>query len=204
MEVARTATRTSRPSELKRQSRSTSLYRRAHTPPASVHSKSSGSSVKVRWALFTRLNRSGPNAASRLGNVRAAESTAREALALYRQTPTDQAVVNALIALSHALIAQRRHDEAVPYLREALGIVEQHSPIRFLWFKGEIQSTLGSVLAAQGQPTEAERLLLAGYESLRTVHSTPPPRLRAALERLVSFYVANGRSAEAVSWRTRS
>jgi hypothetical protein len=33
--------------------------------------------------------------------------------------------------------------------------------------------------------------------------ATPPPRLRAALERLVAFYVATRRSAEAVPWRNR-
>jgi eukaryotic-like serine/threonine-protein kinase len=138
-----------------------------------------------------------------LGDFRAAESTAREALASYRKAPTDRAVVGALIALSHALIAQRRANDAVPYLGEALEVVHKQPPVRFPWFKGEIQSTLGSALAAQGKPTEAEPLLLAGYEGLRDLPSTPPPRLRVALERLVAFYAANGRSAEAAAWRNR-
>jgi tetratricopeptide (TPR) repeat protein len=138
-----------------------------------------------------------------LGDARAAESTARQALALYRQAPADRMVATTLIALSQALVAQRRQEEAAPHLREALDTVERHPQVRFPWFKGEIQSTLGSVLAAQGKPAEAETLLLAGYEGLRDLPSTPPLRLRAALERLVSFYVANGRSADAVAWRNR-
>jgi hypothetical protein len=109
-------------------------------------------------------------------------------------------VVTALIALSQALMAQRRHEEAIAYLREALESAEQHPQVRFPWFKGEIQSTLGSALAAQGNRAEAERLLLAGYEALREVRSTPPPRLRAAVERLVSFYEVT-RPAQAGEWR---
>jgi tetratricopeptide (TPR) repeat protein len=139
-----------------------------------------------------------------LGDARAAEARAREALALYRKAPTDQAAPTALIALGHALVAQRRHREAIPYLREALDSVAQHPQTRFPWFKGEIQGTLGSILAAQGKSAEAEKLLLAGYEGLRDLPSTPPPRLRVARDRVVSFYVARGRSEEAASWRSRS
>jgi tetratricopeptide (TPR) repeat protein len=138
-----------------------------------------------------------------LGDVRAGESTARESLAAYRQAPTDQGVVSALVALSHAVIAQRRDAEAIPLLREALDTLAKPGPVRSAWFKGEVQSTLGGALAAQGQPGEAETLLLAGYEALRDLPSTPPPRLRAAVERLVAFYAAAGRSAEAATWRNR-
>ena len=137
------------------------------------------------------------------GDARGAEAAAREALAAYRKAPTDQLVVTALIALSHALIAQRRVDEAIPHLREALETVEKRPHVRYPWFKGEVQSTLGAALAAQRNSGEAEKLLLAGYEGLRNVPSTPPPRLRAAVERLVQFYVANGRLEEAGTWRDR-
>jgi tetratricopeptide (TPR) repeat protein len=138
-----------------------------------------------------------------LGDFRAAEVTAREAIAAYRKAPSDVMVVTALIALSHSLVAQRRGEEAIPHLREALDVTEKNPQARFPWFKGEVQSTLGAALAAQRQSTEAETLLLAGYEALRDLPATPPPRLRAALERLVAFYVATGRSAEAVPWRNR-
>jgi tetratricopeptide (TPR) repeat protein len=135
------------------------------------------------------------------GDVRGAERVAREVLAAYRKAPNDRTVVTALIALSHSLVAQRRYAEAVPLLREALQISEQHPQVRFPWFKGEIQSTLGAVLAAQRKTDEAEPMLLAGYEGLQGAASTPPPRLRAALERLVSFYAASGRADEAATFR---
>jgi hypothetical protein len=69
--------------------------------------------------------------------------------------------------------------------------------------KGEAESTLGVVLAAQGQSAEAEKLMLAGYESLRGQRATPPARLRIAIERLVSFYDATGKSSDAAAWRKR-
>jgi hypothetical protein len=112
-------------------------------------------------------------------------------------------VVTALIALSHALIAERRAAEAIPHLREALATVEKHPQVRYPWFKGEVQSTLGAALAAHGESAEAEQLLLAGYDGLRAVASPPPPRLRVAAERLVAFYVAAGKPGEAASWRAR-
>jgi tetratricopeptide (TPR) repeat protein/predicted Ser/Thr protein kinase len=138
-----------------------------------------------------------------LRQARAAESTARQALAMYRQAPTDRGVPNALIALSHALIAQRRGNEAVPYLREAMETLERYPQARYAWFKGEAQSTLGSVLAAQGHASEAEKLLLAGYEDMKDLPSTPPPRERTALERIASFYAASGKSDQAALWRGR-
>ena len=58
-------------------------------------------------------------------------------------------------------------------------------------------------LAAQGKLTDAESQLLAGYESLRDLPSTPPPRRRSAVEQLVSFYASTGKTAEAATWRRR-
>jgi len=86
---------------------------------------------------------------------------------------------------------------------ELVGILERQPEIRRPWFKGEVQATLGAVLAAQGSAMEAEKLLLAGYEGLRGVRSTPPPRLRAAIQGLVSFYAARGAAGDQAIWRTR-
>jgi tetratricopeptide (TPR) repeat protein len=138
-----------------------------------------------------------------LGDARGAESTARAALAMFREAPSDHSVVTALVALGHALIAQGRIDDAVSPLREALTIFDGQVPVRFQWMKGEAQSALGGVLAARGQSAEAETLLLAGYDGLRGMPSTSPPRLRLAVERIVSFYVANGKHEEAAAWRQR-
>jgi hypothetical protein len=138
-----------------------------------------------------------------LGDYRAAETTARASLETYRKTPTDRMIVTALIALSQSLVGQRRQAEAIPLLREALTSVEQYPQARYPWFKGEAQSTLGAAVAAAGEAAEGERLLLAGYDAMRDLPSTPPTRHRAAIERLVSFYTATGRAAEAAPWRRR-
>jgi hypothetical protein len=45
--------------------------------------------------------------------------------------------------------------------------------------------------------------MLTGYEGLRKLSATPPPLVRAAIERLVSFYSAAGPAEDAASWRTR-
>lgn len=136
----------------------------------------------------------------------AAERAAREALAMYRDAPSDRMIVSALVALSHALIAQRRAAEAEPHLREALAQFEgTQTPAltRYRWLRGEVESTLGEVLAAKGDTDAAERLLLAGYETLRAQPASPAHRLRAAVERLAAFYAAGGRAADAAAWRAR-
>ena len=107
------------------------------------------------------------------------------------------------MALGNALTGQRRFDEAVIPLRAAHDIFEQTAPIRTPWYRPFVQSSLGAALAGTGDRAEAERLLLAGYEGLRGLPSTPPLQVRAAAERLVAFYVASGRRDEAAAWRNR-
>jgi len=139
-----------------------------------------------------------------LGNVRGAEATARDALARYRQAPNDRLVAGALLALSHALIAERRREEAILLLREALERLDPATERRRQWWKGEIQSTLGAALAADpGRREEGERLMTAGYEALRAHPSTPRTLLRAAIERLATHYASSGRPADAAAWRAR-
>ena len=139
-----------------------------------------------------------------LGDVRGAEATARDGLARYRQAPTDRLLPGALLALSHALVAQRRREEAILLLREALEKLDPATERRRQWWKGEIQSTLGAALAVDpGRREEGERLMLAGYEALRAHPATPPALLHAAIARLATHYTSTGRPAEAAVWRAR-
>jgi tetratricopeptide (TPR) repeat protein len=138
-----------------------------------------------------------------LGDVRGAESAAREALAVFRQRPADTSVVGTLGALGAALLAQQRVDEALPILREARDILEAHALLRKRWFKPYIQGALGAALAAKGEASEAEGMLIAGYEGLRDLRSAPRAHVRDAVQRLVAFYTTSGRTAEAVAWRNR-
>jgi hypothetical protein len=77
-----------------------------------------------------------------------------------------------------------------------------------------LQHNLGWVLWKQGAYAESEPLLRIAsvnipktygptYVGARLSVATPPPRLRAAIVQLASFYVAAGKAGEAVSWRNR-
>jgi tetratricopeptide (TPR) repeat protein len=144
------------------------------------------------------------NTLNGLGDFRAAETTAREAVALYRKQPTNRQVATALLALGNALAGQGRFKDAVPHLREAYDIYEKGAlQLQIPWYRPLAQSSLGAALAGIEDRAEAERLLLAGYEGLNGLPSTPPLQIRAAAERLVSFYVAAGRRDEAATWRSR-
>ena len=139
-----------------------------------------------------------------IGDFRVAEATMREVLAVYRKQPTNKQATTTLMALGDALAGQRRYKEAIPYLREVNGIYDQTAPTRVPWYKPEAQSLLGAALGASGDGVEGERLMLAGYEGLRALPSTPPVRLRAAIERLIVFYTASGRQEDVGVWRKRS
>ena len=138
-----------------------------------------------------------------VGDFRGAEATAREALAVYRTQPANRQVVTVLMALGDALAGQRRFTEAIPYLREANALFDKGGPRRTPWYKPEAQSSLGAALAGAGDRADAERLLLAGYQGLHDLPSTPGVRLRASIERLIAFYAASGRRHDAAEWRKR-
>jgi len=138
-----------------------------------------------------------------LGDYRGAEAAAREALAVYRKQASNREAAVALLTLGNALAGQRRFAEALPYLRESHDIFEKEIPKRTPWYKPQAQSSLGAVLAATGDGTEAERLLLAGHEGLRNIRASPAAHLRTSVERLIAFYSASGRHDEAAEWRKR-
>jgi tetratricopeptide (TPR) repeat protein len=121
-----------------------------------------------------------------LGDHRAGEAAARDALARYRQAPADKLLPGALLALGQSLIATRRQDEAAALLREALEKLDAATERRRPWWKGDIQSTLGAVLVSTGKVEEGEVLLVAGADALRDQPAAPPARRRAALERLAA------------------
>jgi eukaryotic-like serine/threonine-protein kinase len=138
-----------------------------------------------------------------LRDYRGAESAARDVMALWRQQPNNPGGVNCLNVLGAALVAQGRFDEAVSYLREAHGVYEANKTSVRGWHRSDASSAFGAALAGQRQFAQAEPLLITGYEGLRDLPGAPRAHLRAALERLVDFYVASGRPEQAVAWRNR-
>ena len=174
---------------------SASLYRATLDKFRTILAVDDGLMLSARAGLSLNLND--------LGDFRGAEAAARDALAIYRKQPANREVAVALMALGNALAGQRRFSEALPYLRESHGIFEKGDRMRTPWYRPEAQSSLGAALAGGGDRVEAEQHLLAGYEGLRRLPSTPHGRLRGSIERLIRFYSAAGRPDDAAAWRQR-
>ena len=66
---------------------------------------------------------------------------------------------------------------------------------------------LGGALVGQQKYTDAEPLLVQGYEGMKQREAKIPPqgnvRLTQAVERLVQLYEATGRKDKADEWRSR-
>jgi tetratricopeptide (TPR) repeat protein len=134
-----------------------------------------------------------------------AERTYRDLEKLQRQSPAADATSlgNTLVGLGEVLLAARQYEKAEAALREGLGIYEKARPDA--WTTFDTRSLLGAALLGQKKYTEAEPLLLSGYEGMKGREAKIPPRSRVrsseALGRLVEFYEATGRKDEAAKWR---
>jgi serine/threonine protein kinase/tetratricopeptide (TPR) repeat protein len=116
-----------------------------------------------------------------------------------------------LASLGLNLVKQKKWKDAEPVLRECLTRREKlnaraNQPVA-AWQIATTKSMLGGALAGQEQYGDAEPLLLAGYEGLKSgIATLPPPgqtRLLEAIERLVDFYTATNKLDEATKWRER-
>jgi non-specific serine/threonine protein kinase/serine/threonine-protein kinase len=94
---------------------------------------------------------------------------------------------------------------AEPLLRELAEFWKQQAADS--WQYADQLARIGSNLLLQQKPTEAEPLLLQGYEGLKKRQAQLPPhaaaRLTETLERLVQLYDAAGKKDEADAWRKR-
>jgi eukaryotic-like serine/threonine-protein kinase len=95
--------------------------------------------------------------------------------------------------------------DAEPFLRECLAISEKTETDR--WTTFHTNSMLGGAPLGQKKYTEAEPLLLEGYEGMKEREKTIPPprkiRLAEAIDRLVQLYEATGTKDEAAKWRKK-
>jgi serine/threonine protein kinase len=108
-----------------------------------------------------------------------------------------------LATLGTSSIEGKAFVESEPILRECLAIREKTQPDD--WKTFNTKSQLGGALLGQRKYTEAEPLLLAGYEGMKLREKTIPPvgatRIPEALERLVQFYEATNKPDEAAKWQ---
>ncbi len=122
--------------------------------------------------------------------------------------PESSEVAFACAPRVHVLLLEGRFAEAEKPARECLAIREKLRPDN--WSTFHTRSMLGAALTGQRKFTEAEPLLLAGYEGLKRCESegTLPDeneaRIPEAVERLVRFYTDWGRPEEAAKWRAMS
>jgi serine/threonine protein kinase/tetratricopeptide (TPR) repeat protein len=107
----------------------------------------------------------------------------------------------------HDLLKHKLFAEAEKFLRECMAIREKNEPEAFTTFNG--MSMLGEALLGQKRYTDAEPLLVRGYEGMKQREAKLPAigvvegkvRLTEALERLVQLYDALDRPEEAARWR---
>ena len=107
-----------------------------------------------------------------------------------------------LAGLGAVLLEDEQTAAAEPILREALALASE----RLLPGHGsraEASVALGGWLAEQGQRAEAETLLVAGYEGLRTSRGEGHPSTAQARDRLVRLYEGWDRPTEAARYRAR-
>jgi tetratricopeptide (TPR) repeat protein len=137
-----------------------------------------------------------------LGDYAGAEVVAREAVASYQKQGNLRQIASAFAALGETLLGRRQFADAAATIRQAREVFAKQPPTT-KWLPPEVSSLLGAALMGQQKFAEAEPLLVAGYEGLRDVAGSPRMRLRQSIERLIAFYAAAGRPAEAAPWRAR-
>lgn len=108
-----------------------------------------------------------------------------------------------LAGLGLLLLKQQKWTDAEPVFRECLNIREETQGDH--WTTFSTMSALGEALAGQHRFSEAEPLLLKGYEGMKTREQTIPKsgttRLTEGLDRLIRFYEALDKQDEAEKWR---
>ncbi len=113
-----------------------------------------------------------------------------------------------LIALENlgvALSQQRRFADAEKHLRSLLEIRTRLSP--GTWREAAASGEVGEVLAGERRFAEAEPLLLAAYEALKTdadkIPATSPIDFRKVAKVLARLYADEGNPTQAEAWRQK-
>jgi eukaryotic-like serine/threonine-protein kinase len=146
----------------------------------------------------------------RQGKPAETEKLEREALAIYRKLPAHPHMIVTLRQLTAALRDQDKLAESESLLRESLSILEQKTPDA--WDTFDASSMLGGSLLGQKKYTEAEPLLLSGYEGMKQREALIPVadgirrkdailRRKEAALRFVQLYQATGQSEKAAEWK---
>jgi tetratricopeptide (TPR) repeat protein len=111
----------------------------------------------------------------------------------------------ALAFYAGKLLDHHRPADAEPLARECLAVREKNESDR--WKTANAKSLLGGALLGQRKFAEAEPLVLAGYEGLKSQEAKIPPEgkqnLPKAARRVVDLYEGWGKPDRAAEWRAR-
>ncbi len=152
------------------------------------------------------------------GRFEEAESLLVKLVTLRRQHDTLDPSARWLAGLGSCLLDQKKYNEAEPILREALVIREKKQPDN--WVRFDTMSLVGATLTGKAQAlrltnvetaeqvfTEAETLLIAGYEGMKQREAKIPAyykdRLTTSLERLIELCEAWGKPEQASPWQQK-
>jgi tetratricopeptide (TPR) repeat protein len=112
--------------------------------------------------------------------------------------------IGAMVKMSRFLLAAKEHVAGEGLLREVLALREKAQPGNWLTFY--TRSLLGGALLGQQKYTEADPLLVSGYEGMKLQEKMIPGQgascIPAALDRLIELYTAMSRPDEVKKWQT--
>src|SRR5262249_2407189 len=150
----------------------------------------------------------------RAGNQSDAVRLSGQALAIERGRPPGEelaasdnlSLAAVLSRVGRTLLQAQEAAEAEPLLRECLAIRSMRDPND--WTAYEARSLLGDALLARQKYTEAEPLLLQGYDGMkqrqtRFLLTEDRHRLIEATERIVHLYEATNQPRKAKEWRAK-
>jgi len=139
------------------------------------------------------------------GKDELAEPLLIKALELQRRVlgPAKPDSLDTMSALGEVELQVQKFLAAETLLREALGVTEKTSPDA--WRRYYLQGLVGASLAGQRKYSDAEPLLVSGYDGMVLRLSTIPADKRSAVEqagsRIVQLYEGWGKSEKAAEWR---
>ena len=113
---------------------------------------------------------------------------------------TGSAPGTALVRRSESLMAAGRYEEAATTLRACLATRQKELPSGN-WLIHETEMQLGTALAAMGDFTQAESLLVGGITAMLADPTLPLEHKRAAYRRMIDFCESRGDAEAAGDWR---
>jgi eukaryotic-like serine/threonine-protein kinase len=107
------------------------------------------------------------------------------------------------VSLSGVKLKRQEYIEAERLLRLALPVYQKTSPES--WDRFDCQAFLGASLAGQKKYSEAEPLLVAGFEGMSRTAQTPDQRSASeqAGQQIVRLYQDWGKPGDAAEWRSK-